>query len=64
MVYLEESEIQKSWKNLKRIVDYLQATIEEHLIVWIDKGINLAKWRIDASFAVHDDFTSHTRAIL
>ena len=44
-------------------MDYLQATIDEHLVVLIEKVINLSKWHIGASFVVHDDFRSHTGGI-
>ena len=33
-------------------------------MVRIDKGTNLEKWHIDASFVVHDDFRSYTCGIL
>lgn len=52
------------WRKLKSLVDYLKATIDKHLIVRVDKGFNLAKWHIDASFALHENFRSHTSGIL
>ena len=52
------------WRKLKSLVDYLQATLEKHIVLRIDNGKNLAKWHIDASFVVHDDFRSHTCGIL
>ena len=42
---------------------YLNGTQEKVLTLKID-SINIIKWYVDASFAVHDDFKSHTGAIM
>lgn len=42
---------------------YLNGTQEKVLTLKSD-SINIIKWYVDASFAIHDDFKSHTGAIM
>ena len=46
------------------MLKYLNNTIEDELILNADSGIGTVQWYIDASFAVHLDFKSHTSAIM
>ncbi len=52
---------QSDWKKLVRLLEYLHGTREDTLVLGID-DINVMKWYVDASFAVHPDFKSHTGA--
>ena len=53
------------WKKLKRLCDYLEGSFKLHLVLKIDEdGVPILKWYVDASFAVHEDFRSHTGGIL
>jgi hypothetical protein len=53
------------WKKLKRMLKYLQSTIELELILEAGKGDGLTVcWYADAAFAVHPDMKSHTGAIM
>ena len=47
------------YKNLVRVLKYIQGTIDLPLIFLIDKSGNI-KWYIDAAFVVHKDMRSHT----
>ncbi len=47
------------WKKLKRLLQYLQKTIDMPLTLSID-NLNIVKTWVDAAFAVHDDMRSHT----
>ena len=47
------------YKNLERVMKYIQGTIGLTLILSIDKSGNI-KWYVDALFAVHKDMRSHT----
>lgn len=49
------------WKKLKRLFQYLRATKGIYLTLEADEA-TVAKWWIDASFAVHPDCTSHSAA--
>ena len=48
-----------NWKKLRRLVQYVRATIYLPLIVGSD-GLGNLVWSIDASFAVHTDMKSHS----
>ena len=53
------------WKKLKRLCDYLEGSFKLHLVLKIDAdGVPILKWYVDASFAVHEDFRSHTGGVL
>lgn len=43
------------WEKGRRLVRYLNCTREIHLVLRYD-GLNICKWHVDASFAVHPDF--------
>ena len=47
------------YKNLARVMKYIQGTIGLPLILSINKSGNI-KWYVDASFAVHMDMRIHT----
>ena len=47
------------YKNLVRVMNYIQETIGLPLILSIDKSVNI-KWYVDASFAVHKYTRIHT----
>ena len=47
------------WAKCRRLVKYLDSTRDLHLILRYD-GLSLARWYVDASFAVHDDFKSQS----
>ena len=56
----ERSEPNESdWHKLRRLIQYLNGTREKFLTLSIDT-VGVIKWYIDASFAVHPDFKSHT----
>ena len=46
------------------MLNYLKRTMDDHLIIRIDKGFNIAKWYADIAFAVHPDFKSHSGGCL
>ena len=43
-------------------VRYLKSTSELHLILRYD-GLSLSRWHVDASYAVHPDFRSHSGGV-
>lgn len=45
------------------MVRYLRSTRNLHVILRYD-GLNTCKWHVDASFAVHPDFKSHSGGIM
>ena len=49
---------QSYWVKRRRLVRYLLSTRNKHLILCYD-GMSIAKWHVDAAFAVHEDFKSH-----
>jgi len=51
------------YKKLTRLVKYLRDTLEMPLTLEADK-LNILKWWVDASYAVHPDMKSHTGAVL
>jgi hypothetical protein len=51
------------WNKLVRLMKYLNGTRDLRLTLSADK-LNCIKWYVDASFAVHPDFKSHTGAIM
>jgi hypothetical protein len=46
-----------------RVMKYLNGTREENLALSTD-DLQVVKWYVDASFAVHPDFKSHTGAMM
>ena len=51
---------EKAFNKLVRMMKYLTSTRKDTLKLSIKDGINKLEWFIDASFAVHPDFRSHT----
>jgi hypothetical protein len=54
---------QAEWEKLMRLMKYLNGTKEENLTLSADI-LRVVKWYLDASFAVHPDFKSHTSAMM
>ena len=52
---------ESDWKKLIRLMEYLNGTRKDVLTLRID-DLTVLKWYVDASFAVHPDFKSHTGA--
>ena len=52
------------WKKLGRLCGYLKRTLSDHLVLRVDGDLNFADWFVDASFAVHEDFKSHTGGLM
>jgi hypothetical protein len=50
---------QTDWEKLTRVMKYLNGTRSEYLTLSAD-DLRVVKWYVDASFAVHPDFKSHT----
>ena len=51
------------YKKLARVMKYLRATVDLSLILEAD-DLNVVKWWVDGSFAVHPDMKSHTGATM
>ena len=51
------------WSKLVRMMKYLNATKKKVLTLSADK-LSIVKWYVDASFAVHPDYKSHTGATM
>ena len=51
------------WKKLIRLLEYINGTRDDVLTLSAD-DLHVIKWYVDASFAVHADFKSHTGAIM
>jgi hypothetical protein len=51
------------WAKLVRMMKYLSQTWKDRLTLECDSNMT-AKWYVDASFAVHPDFRSHTGATM
>jgi hypothetical protein len=54
---------QADWEKLMRVMKYLNGTKNEYLTLSAD-DLRVVKWYVGASFAVHPDFKSHTRAVM
>ena len=54
---------ESDWKKLTRLMEYLNETKELTLRLWAD-NLRVVKWYVDASFAVHPDYRSHTGAVM
>ena len=52
------------WRKVRRLCDYLKSTKELHLVLNISKEVPILKWSVDASFATHPDFRSHSGAVM
>ena len=51
------------WNKLIRLLKYVNGTREDVLTLSVD-DVHVLKWYVDASFAVHPDFKSHTGACM
>jgi hypothetical protein len=49
------------WKKLIRMLEYVKGSLDDVLRLAAD-DLHVVKWYVDASFAVHPDFKSHTGA--
>jgi hypothetical protein len=47
------------WKKLNRLLKYINGTRKDKLILSADE-LHIIKWYVNAAFAVHPDFRSHT----
>jgi len=54
----------RDWNCLIRMMKFLHCTKDDKLTLSADKGIYGVDWMIDASFAVHPDFRSHTGGVM
>ena len=54
---------ESDWNKLVRKMRYLHTTKKWHLTMSAD-DLRVIKWYVDASFAVHPDFRSHTGAVM
>jgi len=54
----------RDWNPLVRMMKFLHCTKNDKLTLSADKGIYRVDWMIDASFAVHPDFRSHTKGVM
>jgi hypothetical protein len=54
---------EEDWKKLKCLIKLLNGTKNDVLTLEAD-DTHIVKWHVDAAFAVHDDFRSHTGATL
>jgi len=53
----------QDWEKLEHLLKYLNGTRNERLVLKAD-SLNVLKWYVDASFAMHPDFKSHTGAMM
>jgi hypothetical protein len=51
------------WRKLTRMLEYIHGTRDDVLRLAAD-DLHVVKWYVDASFAVHPDFKSHTGATM
>ena len=54
---------EKDWGNLIQGMKFVHQTLQDKLIIRVD-DIRIIKWWVDASFAVHPDYKSHTGAVM
>lgn len=54
---------ENDWNDLVRLMKYLNGTRKMTRTLSID-NLNVVKWLVDASFATHPDFKSHTGAVM
>ena len=54
---------ESDWQKLLRLMKYMNGSQKKHLTLSID-DMKSIKWYVDASFAVHPDFKSHTGAVM
>ena len=51
------------WRKLVRLIKFLNGTRADKLTLSAD-DLHVVKWYVDAAFAVHPDFRSHTGAVM
>ena len=51
------------WKKMRRMIKFLNGTKDDVLTLEAD-DTHIVKWHVDAAFAIHDDFRSHTGATM
>jgi hypothetical protein len=54
---------ESDWKKLVRLLKYCNGTRDDKLVLSAD-DLRVVKWYVDASFAVHPDFKSHTGGVM
>jgi hypothetical protein len=54
---------EKDWIKLKRVLEYLNGTLDEFLVLGADDICMMKTW-VDASYAVHPDMKSHTGGVV
>ena len=54
---------ESEWTKLTRLMKYLNSTREDVLTLRAD-DLSIVKWWVDAAFAVHPDFKSHTGGVM
>ncbi len=53
----------KDWAKLQRVLEYLNGTLDEFLVLGAD-DMGIMKTWVDASYAVHGDMKSHTGGVV
>ena len=53
---------EQDWTKLRRLLHFLQSTIDEERVLAADSLPDLYTW-VDAAYAIHDDCKSHTGAV-
>ena len=51
------------WRKLWQVIQYIRSTINMQLILRADNQ-KIVKWWVEASYAMHMDFWSHTEATM
>ena len=54
---------EEDWAKLKKMMRFLKSTVDDVLYLEAD-NMRIFKWHLDAAFAVHNDFKSHTGATM
>jgi hypothetical protein len=54
---------EQDWKKLRRVLEYLNGTIDDKRIIGADSLFQMKTW-VDASYAVHADMKSHTGEVV
>lgn len=54
---------EQDWGKLKRVLEYLNGTMDEYRIIGADSLSKVKTW-VDASYAVHEDKKSHTGGVV
>ena len=52
------------WKKLKRLLQFINCTIDDKLTLSADKGLIFMKYWVDASYAIYPDMRGHTGGCL